>query len=98
MVNKVLSFTILTTLVMTTMGASIPILATKSSQGSGSRPDYDRGYAQGVKDAKATTPTSAMSPDNVDCDSDVDPQLSNRDYCSGYQHGYADENNMPLNK
>jgi hypothetical protein len=96
MVNKVLSFTILMTLAMTTMGTSIPILATKSSQGSG--PDYDRGYVQGVKDAKATTPTSTVRPDDVDCDSDVDPQLSNKDYCSGYQHGYAEENNILLNK
>jgi hypothetical protein len=96
MVNKVLSFTILMTLVMTTVGESIPILATKSNPGSG--PDYDRGYAQGVKDSKATTPTSTMSPEDVDCDSDVDPQLSNKDYCSGYQHGYAEENNIMLNK
>jgi hypothetical protein len=41
---------------------------------------------------------SRMSPNDVDCDSDVDPQASNEQYCSGYQHGYADENNALLNK
>jgi hypothetical protein len=37
-----------------------------------------------------------MSPDDVDCDSSVDPQASNQDYCSGYQHGFADTNNNEL--
>ena len=37
-----------------------------------------------------------MSPDDIDCDSDIDPQASNQDYCSGYQYGYADTYNNKL--
>jgi hypothetical protein len=37
-----------------------------------------------------------MSPNEVDCDSSVDPQASNQDYCSGYQHGFANTNNNAL--
>src|SRR5689334_20820388 len=61
---------------------------------------YDQGYAKGVADAKSvkiTTPHSGtMSPDDVDCDSSIDPQASNVDYCSGYQHGFADTYNNEL--
>ena len=64
---------------------------------------YDQGYTKGVADAKSvqitTPPTGTMSPDDVDCDSDIDPHMSNHDYCSGYQHGYADTyNNEVLGK
>jgi hypothetical protein len=34
-----------------------------------------------------------MSPEQVDGDSSIDPQASNKEYCSGYQHGFADTNN-----
>ena len=55
---------------------------------------YEQGYAKGVTDAKSvqitTPPTGTMSPDDVDCDSDIEPHMSNPDYCSGYQYGYAD--------
>jgi hypothetical protein len=37
-----------------------------------------------------------MRTDDVDCDSDVNPQTSNPDYCSGYQHGFADTYNREL--
>jgi hypothetical protein len=60
---------------------------------------YDQGYAKGVADAKSvkiTTPSGTMSPDDVDCDSSIDPQASNVDYCSGYQHGFADTYNNEL--
>jgi hypothetical protein len=61
---------------------------------------YDQGYAKGVADAKSvqvtTPPTGTMNPDDVDCDSSIDPQASNQDYCSGYQHGFADTNNNEL--
>jgi hypothetical protein len=61
---------------------------------------YDQGYAKGVADAKSVQPTTppsdTMSPDDVDCDSSVDPQASNVDYCSGYQHGFADTYNNEL--
>src|SRR5919202_5245356 len=61
---------------------------------------YEQGYTKGVADAKSvqitTRPSSTMRPDDVDCDSDVDPKASNEDYCSGYQHGYADTNNHAL--
>jgi hypothetical protein len=61
---------------------------------------YDQGYAKGVADTKSvqitTPPTGTMSPDDVDCDSSIDPQASNQDYCSGYQHGFADTYNNEL--
>ena len=61
---------------------------------------YDQGYAKGVADAKSvkitTPPSGTMSPDDVDCDSSIDPQASNVDYCSGYQHGFADTYNNEL--
>jgi hypothetical protein len=63
-------------------------------------PLYRQGHVKGVADAKSvqvtTPPTSTMRPDDVDCDSSFDPQASNVDYCSGYQHGYADTNNNEL--
>jgi Tfp pilus assembly major pilin PilA len=61
---------------------------------------YEQGYAKGVADAKSvqitTRPSGTMKPDDVDCDSDVDPKASNEGYCSGYQQGYADTNNHEL--
>jgi hypothetical protein len=62
---------------------------------------YRQGYVKGVADAKSvqvtTAPTSTMmKPDDVDCDSSVDPQTSNVDYCSGYQNGYPDTYNNEL--
>jgi hypothetical protein len=62
---------------------------------------YNQGYTKGVADAKSVQITTSstgtmMRPDDVDCDSDIDPQANNEDYCSGYQHGYADTNNHEL--
>jgi hypothetical protein len=62
---------------------------------------YEQGYTKGVADSKSvqvTTPSTGtmMSPDDVDCDSSIDPQASNQDYCSGYQHGYTDTYNKEL--
>jgi len=37
-----------------------------------------------------------MSPDDVDCDSSIDPQASHQDYRSGYQYGFADTYNNEL--
>ena len=63
---------------------------------------YKQGYAKGVSDAKlvqSSFPASAiMSPDEVDCDSDVDPHMSNEGYCSGYQHGFSDTINELLKR
>jgi hypothetical protein len=65
-------------------------------------PLYEQGYAKGVADAKSVQSSfpasTTMSPDEVDCDSDIDPQASIEDYCSGYQHGFADTNNELLGK
>jgi hypothetical protein len=61
---------------------------------------YKQGYAKGILDAKSHPrifSTATMSPDDVDCDSDIDPKTSNADYCSGYQHGFADTNNNNAN-
>ena len=63
---------------------------------------YRQGYAKGASDAKlvqSSFPASAsMNPDEVDCDSDIDPHLSNEDYCSGYQHGFSDTINELLKR
>jgi hypothetical protein len=65
-------------------------------------PLYEQGYAKGVADAKSqqsSFPASnTMSPDEVDCNSNIDPQVSIEEYCSGYQHGFADTNNPLLGK
>ena len=62
-----------------------------------SLPLYKQGYAKGVADAKSiqiTTPfTGIMNPNNVDCDSNIDPLMNNPSYCLGYQLGYADRYN-----
>ena len=64
---------------------------------------YDQGYSKGVSDAKLVQTrfpsTSTMTPDDVDCDSRIDPQMSNQEYCLGYQYGFADTiNNEVLGK
>jgi hypothetical protein len=59
------------------------------------------GYAKGVLDAttkQSTSHSGTMHADDVDCDSDIDPRASNEDYCSGYQHGFADTHNALSNK
>jgi hypothetical protein len=65
-----------------------------------STPLYDQGYAKGVADAKlvlATNPPSGtMNPGDVDCDNEIDPQMDNEEYCSGYQQGFVDTNNNAL--
>jgi hypothetical protein len=65
-------------------------------------PLYEQGYAKGVADAKSIQsrfpPSTTMTPDQVDCDSSIDPQMSNEEYCSGYQHGFADTNNNALSR
>jgi hypothetical protein len=71
-----------------------------TTSSSNQSPLYEQGYAKGVADAKlvqSSSPASTtMSPDDVDCNSDIDPQTSNEEYCSGYQHGFADTNNNEL--
>ena len=68
-----------------------------TTSSSNQSPLYEQGYAKGVADAKlvqSSSPASTtMSPDDVDCNSDIDPQASNEEYCLGYQHGFADTNN-----
>ena len=58
---------------------------------------YKQGYTKGVEDGKLLQSnyyaSTIMSPEQVDCDSSIDPQMSNEKYCSGYQHGFADTNN-----
>jgi hypothetical protein len=85
-------------------GTSIAPSDTSSSStttsSSNQSPLYEQGYAKGVADAKSvqsmSPPSTTMTPDDVDCDSSIDPKASNADYCSGYQHGFADTNNNAL--
>jgi hypothetical protein len=37
-----------------------------------------------------------MTPNDVDCDNDEEPIFDEAEFCSGYQHGYADQNNKLL--
>jgi hypothetical protein len=94
--NEMILSIILLTLVLTAIAATgIPVLAKKS-------PLYKQVYAKGVSDAKSVQSSfpasTTISPNEVDCDSDIDPQVSNEDYCSGYQHGFADTTNELLTK
>ena len=60
---------------------------------------YNQGYTKGVADAKSVQiTTSMMKSDDVDCDSSIDPQANNEDYCSGYQHGFADTYNHEVSE
>ncbi len=79
-----------------TSGKQSPLPSSSSSSSS----LYDQGYAKGVSDAKLVLTrfpsSSTMTPDDVDCDSSIDPQMSNQQYCSGYQHGFADTINKQV--
>jgi hypothetical protein len=63
---------------------------------------FKQGYVNGALDARlvqSRSPASTtMSPEDVDCDSSIDPQASNQDYCSGYQDGFAYTINALINK
>jgi hypothetical protein len=99
-------FTVVTATIVTITGfanfgiAQGQVNSTSSSTTANQSPLYEQGYAKGVSDAKlvqSTSPASTtMNPDDVDCNSDIDPQSSNEEYCSGYQHGFADTNNNAL--
>jgi hypothetical protein len=99
-------FTVVTTTIATITGfanfgiAQGQVNSTSSSTTANQSLLYEQGYAKGVADAKlvqSSSPASTtMSPDDVDCDSSIDPKASNADYCSGYQHGFADTNNNSL--
>jgi hypothetical protein len=89
--------TILLALILTTTATAVTLAALAKES-----PLNKQGYAKGVSDAKlvqSTFPASTtMSPDEVDCDSDIDLQASIEDYCSEYQHGFADTTNKLLKK
>ena len=89
-----------TTTTTTTTPAANTTTTTTPTMGKQSPSLYKQGYAKGVADAKSvqitTPPSGTMSPDDVDCDTDIDPHMSNQDYCSGYQHGYADTYNKEI--
>jgi hypothetical protein len=60
---------------------------------------YKQGFARGISDANRNpTPTTSMTPNDVDCDNDNEPIFDEAEFCSGYQHGYADQNNKLLGK
>jgi cell division protein FtsN len=91
-----------TTTTMTTPSASAnATIATPRTGEQSPSSLYDQGYAKGVEDFKSvqvTTPSigNMMRADDVNCDSNIDPLANNQDYCSGYQHGYADTFNNAL--
>ncbi len=83
---------VLLVLIATTVVAATPALAKKSDL-------YEQGFARGVSDANRNpTPTTSMTSNDVDCDNDNEPIFDEAEFCSGYQHGYADQNNKLLGK
>jgi hypothetical protein len=87
----------------TSTNTTMPTNITAPTTGKQSPPSslYKQGYAKGIADSKSVQVTfppigAIMSPDDVDCDSDIDPLANNQDYCSGYQHGYAGTFNNAL--
>ena len=103
--NTATTLAVNTTGRVTRTGTEIPLLSTSISASNTLTmakqlpPLCEQGYAKGVADLKPvqiTASSGTMRPDYVDCDSDVDPKATNEDYCSGYQHGYADTNNHEL--
>jgi hypothetical protein len=55
--------------------------------------DYNKGYAHGVSDAKQAPNIKApILPDDIDCMDfpDHKPGSMVPEFCSGYQHGFAD--------
>ena len=92
-------------IVLTALIAELGNLGIAQGQGSNSSNNntsssfslYKQGSAKGVADAKSiqitSPPTGIMKPDDVDCDSNIDPLMNNPSYCLGYQLGYADTYN-----
>jgi hypothetical protein len=54
-------------------------------------------FKRTAKSVQSSFPASTTTSPN-EVDSDIDPQVSNEDYCSGYQHGFADTTNELLTK
>lgn len=104
--NTATTLAVNTTGRVTRTGTEIPLSSTSISASNTLTmakqlpPLCEQGYTKGVADLKpvqiTASPSGTMRPDQVDCDSDVDPKATNEDYCSGYQHGYADTNNHEL--
>jgi hypothetical protein len=81
---------------MSGYNAGLRVCSNKPSPiGSSSSILFKQGYAKGTMDAKSLSHSQAstMRPEDVDCDSDINPKASNVDYCSGYQHGFANTMN-----
>jgi hypothetical protein len=54
---------------------------------------YNKGFAKGIQLADANfrccgPESSHVNPNDLDCDSDVDPLEANEQYCDGVNHGY----------
>ncbi|HYY50440.1 MAG TPA: hypothetical protein VE643_06175 [Nitrososphaeraceae archaeon] len=101
--NTATTLAVNTTGRVTRTGTEIPLLSTSISASNTLTmakqlpPLCEQGYTKGVKPVQITaSPSGTMRPDHVDCDSDVETKATNEDYCSGYQHGYADTNNHEL--
>ena len=79
---------------------SSPIASNVDSGSSSSSSSlYKQGFARGISDANRNPPpTSTMSPNDVDCQNDEEPIFDEQDFCSGYQHGYASQNNKLLGR
>jgi hypothetical protein len=56
-------------------------------------PLYDKGYAKGVADAKASPNIfPPLKTDEIDCENmpDLKPGVSGGDWCNGYRQGFVD--------
>lgn len=98
--SKICGITPTPTPTNTPLGNNATTTTTSTSADQLSSSFYKQGYAKGVMDAKLVQSkfpaSTTMGPDDVDCDSSIDPHASNPDYCSGYQHGFADAINNVL--
>jgi hypothetical protein len=75
-----------------------PSLSLPSQHPIAKKPIFDKGQSDGARDAqlvaKSTRPTSHMTSDDVDCESpDNLIGQDSIDYCTGYQQGFAEQNN-----
>jgi hypothetical protein len=79
---------------------SSPVASNVGNSGSSSSSSlYKQEFARGISEANRNpTPTTSMTPNDVDCDNDEEPIFDEAEFCSGYQHGYADQNNKLLGK
>jgi hypothetical protein len=57
---------------------------------------FKQAFAKGAQDAHTDVNANRLNTghiDDIDCDSTIDPEFANLDYCNGYTKGYMSEAN-----